>query len=47
MIPMQDSVSKILTRKYDRESRQYKYLVRWEGWPKKFDSWVFGLENIS
>lgn len=40
-------VERILRRVYDRRRRQYKYLVRWEGWPRKFDSWVDQLEDLS
>ena len=34
-------IEKIVKRVYDRSRRQYKYLVRWQGWPKKFDSWIY------
>uniref|UniRef100_A0A158P530 Integrase catalytic domain-containing protein n=1 Tax=Tetranychus urticae TaxID=32264 RepID=A0A158P530_TETUR len=33
-------VEKIIRRVYDRSRRQYKYLVKWEGWPRKFNSWI-------
>uniref|UniRef100_A0A158P4L6 Integrase catalytic domain-containing protein n=1 Tax=Tetranychus urticae TaxID=32264 RepID=A0A158P4L6_TETUR len=33
-------IEKIVKRVYDRSQRQYKYLVKWEGWPRKFNSWI-------
>lgn len=39
-------IERIIRRRYDRERRQYKYLVKWQGWNEKFNSWIYNPERL-
>ena len=39
-------IEKIIRRQYDKQKKQYKYFVKWQGWPEKFNSWIYNPEKI-
>ena len=39
-------IEKIIRKQYDKQKKQYKYFVKWQGWPEKFNSWIYNPEKI-
>ena len=45
-LPKTFAIEKILKREIDKTTGKLRYLVRWDGYPPHFDSYIYKLEKL-